>query len=344
MTSKHILALLLIVATMIPFAACGQAPAATPTETEAVTEPAPEPTVDVSTLDTQRILIIGNSHSIDAVQLLYDVLAAHEPDKQFLVGYLYYSGCAIWQHVDFYENKEAVYRYARNSDGFWDAQEKVPLETGLVDQSWDIVFLQGAKSDRDKPNYNEADRIRLEEIVRQYVPNKAVEIAWHGSWANPDDEALFSDDWPVRAPPEGYLDDMLRRYGKLDQVVQYQQYVDSYAQHIKEDPRYGKRISTGTAIMYAVLTLGIDQKEIYRDYTHLNDYARLMAAYAFYVQYTGKPITEVKVTTVPKRLRWSYYQPFGDLQITEEMQQTIIECANYSLDHAWEMPEVRRNG
>ena len=338
--AKRILALLLAAVTMLSLVACNQTPTPSPSETEAPTEPK----VDVSTLDAQHILIIGNSHSIDAVQLLYDVLVAHEPDKKFVVGYLYYSGCAIWQHVNFYENKEAVYRYARNSDGFWNAQEQVPLETGLVDQPWDIVFLQGAKSDRDREGYNLAGRMKLEEIVRKHVPNPDFELAWHGSWANPDDEALFGDDWPVRAPPAGYKDDLLRRYGKLDSVVQYQEYVNSYAQYIKDDESYGKRISTGTSIMYAVLTLGIDQKEIYRDYTHLNDYARLMAAYAFYVQYTGKPITEVKVTNVPKRLRWSYYQPWGDLEITEEMQKTIIECANYSLEHAWEMPEVLRNG
>ena len=144
--AKRILALLLAAVTMLSLVACNQTPTPSPSETEAPTEPK----VEVSTLDTQRILIIGNSHSIDAVQLLYDVLVAHEPDKQFVVGYLYYSGCAIWQHVNFFENKEAVYRYARNSDGFWNAQEQVPLETGLVDQAWDIVFLQGAKTDRDR--------------------------------------------------------------------------------------------------------------------------------------------------------------------------------------------------
>ena len=333
MKIKRFLAFLL--ALVLPVTAVGCT--AQPQETEPVTEVPTQPKEKVEDKQTQRILIIGNSHSIDAVQLLYDVFKSEQPDKEFVIGYLYYSGCAIWQHVDFYENKEAVYRYARNSNGFWDAQEKVPLETGLVDQPWDIVFLQGAKSDRDKDQYNLADRRRLEEIVRAHVPNDDFELAWHGSWANPDDEALFADDWPVRAPPAGYKDDLIRRYG-FNKTVQYQTYVDSYAQYIAGDESYGKRICTGAAVMYAVLSLDIDQKELYRDYTHLNDFGRLMVAYAWYAQYTGKAITEVKITTVPKRLRWSYYQPFGDLEITPEMQDLIIQCANYSLEHPWEMP------
>ena len=332
MKIKRFLALLLSVVTMLAAAGC----AAQPPETEPATEPT-QPKEKVEDKQTQRILIIGNSHSIDAVQLLYDVCKSQEPEKEFVIGYLYYSGCAIWQHVNFYENKEAVYRYARNNDGYWNAQEKVTLETGLRDQSWDIVFLQGAKSDRDRDQYNLAGRRRLEEIVRAHVLNDDFELAWHGSWANPDDEALFADDWPVRAPPTGYKDDLIRRYG-FNKTVQYQTYVDSYAQYIAGDESYGKRICTGAAIMYAVLSLDIDQKELYRDYTHLNDFGRLMVAYAWYAQYTGKAITEVKVTTVPKRLRWSYYQPFGDLEITPEMQDLIIKCANYSLEHPWEMP------
>lgn len=330
---KRLFALLLALVLMFTAVGC----TAQPQETEPATETPTEPKEKVEDKQTQRILIIGNSHSIDAVQLLYDVFKSEEPDKDFIIGYLYYSGCAIWQHVNFYQNKEAVYRYARNSDGFWNAQEQVTLETGLVDQPWDIVFLQAAKSDRDKPNCNEADRRTLEEIVRQYVPNSDFELAWHCSWANPDDEALFSDTWPVRAPPAGYKDDLIRRYG-FNKTVQYQEYMDSYSQYIAPDETYGKRICTGAAVMHAVLDLEIDQKEIYRDYTHLNDFGRLMVAYAWYAQYTGKEITSVNVTTVPKRLRWSYYQPFGDLEITEDMQKLIIECANYSLAHPWDMP------
>lgn len=109
-----------------------------------MTETPTQPKEKVEDKQLQRILIIGNNPSIDAVQLLYDVLKAEEPDMDFVVGYLHYSGYAIWQHINFYENKDAVYRYARNSDGFWDAKEKITLQTGLVDQPWDIVSLQGA--------------------------------------------------------------------------------------------------------------------------------------------------------------------------------------------------------
>ncbi len=97
-------------------------------------------------------------------------------------------------------------------------------------------------------------------------------------------------------------------------------------------------VCPGAAIMYAIFAMERPQTEIYRDYTHLTDFARLMAAYAFYTQHTGEKVTEIKIDTVPTSLRIARYMSQGDLIITDEMKQIILEAVNYAFDHPHEVP------
>jgi hypothetical protein len=87
---------------------------------------------------------------------------------------------------------------------------------------------------------------------------------------------------------------------------------------------------------YAQEVLGIAQTALYRDYTHLSDLGRVLAAYCFYVQFTGEAIDEVKLDRIPAKARQSRYQALGDLVLTEDLKYTIKEAANYSLEHPWE--------
>ena len=92
----------------------------------------------------QRILIIGNSHSIDAFQLLFEVHKAQDLQNQVLLGIVYYSGCSISKHVRFGLESEPAYRYYRNADGNWFVRDNATLIEALQDQPWNLIFLQAA--------------------------------------------------------------------------------------------------------------------------------------------------------------------------------------------------------
>ena len=90
--------------------------------------------------------------------------------------------------------------------------------------------------------------------------------------------------------------------------------------------------------MYAHAVLGVPQLELWRDYTHLDDYGRLIAAYTFYAQLTGKEVTQINLDKIPASLRHRYTRSEGDLIITEEMKQVIIGAANAAREDPWTVP------
>ena len=99
-----------------------------------------------------KILIIRNSHSVDAFRFPHHVYKDKEQDGQLVLGILYYSGCSITQRVDFYKNNEPVCDYYKNTDGNWAITKKTALlENVLKDEKWDKVFLQAANHSLDFP-------------------------------------------------------------------------------------------------------------------------------------------------------------------------------------------------
>ena len=63
-----------------------------------------------------------------------------------------------------------------------------------------------------------------------------------------------------------------------------------------------------------------------------------MGSYSFFAQFTGQKFTAVNVDVVPTYLRMSRYQSEGDLIVTEDLKQIIIEAVNYSVENPWTVP------
>ena len=61
-----------------------------------------------------KIFTIGNSHSYDATQLLYEVFKAQDPEQEVVIGTMYYSGCSIAKHVKFAMNDDPENRMSRH--------------------------------------------------------------------------------------------------------------------------------------------------------------------------------------------------------------------------------------
>ena len=327
---KKLFCLLLCAATVFSLYACSGT-AAEPTET---TEP--KPTQSPEEQQVEKILIFGNSHSGDTFWQLQEVFDAHY-EGQVRLGYLYYSGCTIAQHVKFSSNNEPVYAYRTitNGEDQWTEVKEATMDYALKDQQWDVIVLQGAGADRKKDQYNLTDRRTLEAYVEKYVAQPFT-FVWHSTWANPNDGPVFAPDWPVQ-PPAGCVDNLKVSYG-WDAKVQFSGAISALNDYIRTDDTYTKVISSGTAIMQAVFVQERPQTEIYRDYTHLTDFARLMASYAFFTQYTGQRVAEIKIDVIPACLRQARFQSQGDLVITDEMKAIILEAINYAMDEPFRVP------
>ena len=78
---------------------------------------------------------------------------------------------------------------------------------------------------------------------------------------------------------------------------------------------------------------------MYRDYTHKSDYGRVMVSYMWYAILTGQTeMTQLQYTTVPANMRQKKFVQYGDLVLTDEQIQIILQSVNYALENPYKMP------
>lgn len=281
--------------------------------------------------ETLKIVIVGNSGAVDAYQLLYQAFQDQYPDQKIVLGVMYYSGCTIAQHVGFYQNESPVYSYRINRDGTWVFHDESTLQEGLTDQQWDIVSMHAPK----KSFVTKQDRDLLAQYISECVTNE-YQLYFDYTWPNPNDETFFSPGYDPQ-PPAGYKDSLIRDFG-FDPVNQMNILTAHFKNDMLADGMFDKFVNCSPAIMYAFNRLGCSQLELYRDYTHLSDFGRLMAAYCWVTQITDTPLTEVNIDVVEKSMRHRRAQAYGDMIVTEEMKQIIIQCVNHALENRYDVP------
>ena len=281
-----------------------------------------------------KMMMIGNSHGNDTFWLLHRVFADQMPDQEVTLGAIYYSGCSVSRHVKFAQEKQDVYNYHCNTDGVWNTTKMTNMDVCLGDQPWDIIVFQSGRGDGDN-EYNLVGRRTLEQIVRDRVP-QPYKMIWHITWPCPDEPVFFSEDYPVH-PPAGWVEYLQTHYNH-NTLKQFEVMVGRAKPYLLEDDTYEKVISTGAGVVYAYAVLGVPQTALWRDYTHLTDYGRLISAYTFYAQFTGKAITEINIDVIPAELRQRRFREQGDLIVTEEMKQVIMAAANHALEDPWTTP------
>ena len=272
-----------------------------------------------------KVLILGSSRSVNTFYRLYDVFKDQMPDKEFVFGIMYYSGCSMTMHKDFISRDACVYRYYRNTNGTWNIQEPVTMEYGLKDQKWDIIFLQAGTGDLAN-QMNLECRLYITDYVDKMIPDHPHEFWFHTTWFNSTDPALYVNANTTIDP------------ATVDQYKTLTQGVDTAKAYVFNDPMFEGQICSGTPLMYALKVLEVPEIELYRDHTHLSDYGCLLVGYAFYTQLTGNPVTEINLETIPAANRQPQYQSKGDLTVTEEMKDMILQTAAYNYENPWTIP------
>ena len=294
---------------------CQTAGEGTATTQPAVTESPEE-------AEVLKIMILGSSRSVNTFQLLWEAFKDQMPDQKVVLGIMYYSGCSISEHVQFVSTNQAVYRYYYNDSGRWVTTDDVTMDVGLVDQAWDVILLQAGDGDTAN-NMNEVGRKYLVDYVNSIVQTPHT-FWWHSTWFNSADPELYGSRVYDMTPEK--------------QIEQLTASNDAAKKYVLEDPMFAGRITSGTPMMYAIKELGIADKDLFRDHTHLSDYGCLLVAYAWYAQFTGKEVTEINLGSIPTHLRHKSYQAQGDMVVTEEMKQVIMKTVDYTLKNPWSVP------
>ncbi len=300
------------------FSGCGK------TDEPAVSTQPPVSTESPEEARSLKIMILGSSRSVNTFQLLYEAFKDQMPEQELVLGIMYYSGCSMSMHTNFIKANQSVYDFYCNEDGRWNIQKGVNMDTGLLARAWDVILLQAGNGDLEN-NMNEPCRTFLKEYVDSKVKHPHT-LWWHSTWTNSTDPILY-DPAKTNLKPEN-----------IDQYKQLTDGIDAAKAYVMDDPMFAGHITSGTPMMYALKVLEVPETDLYRDHTHLSDFGCLLVAFAWYAQYTGKPVTQINLETIPAHLRHARFQDQGPLVVTEEMKEIIIQTVNYTLENPWSVP------
>ena len=271
-----------------------------------------------------KIMILGSSRSLNTFRLLYEVFRDQMPEQDVTLGVMYYSSCSMSMHKDFIENNQSVYDYHINDSGKWVIHKKVNMERGLKDQDWDVILMQPGNGDLEN-RMNEPCRTFIKNYVDSVVENPH-QFWWHGTWFNSTDPSLYD-------PAKTTLDP-----ATVDQYAHLTNSIEATKAYVMDDPMFSGHITSGTPMMYALKVLGIPETDLFRDHTHLKDLGFLVVAYAWYAQFTGRPVTEIGLDAIPVHLRRTEHQSLGEFEITDQMKEWIIKTVDYTLNNPWSVP------
>ncbi len=293
--------------------------------------------------NTIRILTIGNSHGNDVNWQLRYVFQQQDPSRRVVVGFLYHSGCSIASHVRYATNNSKEYTYYKNEYGTMESKAEATMLDGLQDEPWDIVLLQ----EMNKPAGKEASfqNDNIDTLIDYVKANTSSDpkIGWHMVWTNPVTQHYWDESTRPTLLPSGWVEDYTNDYN-LDQMYMYRCMTSNVAKYVVTNPRIDPNyvMASGTAIQYANNVLGFTDQELYRDYTHVSDFGRLMSAYLWYCKLTGETfdsIDDIQVDAVPKELRQKRFQK-EDLIVTDALKEAILEAVNHTLENPLSVPEV----
>lgn len=153
----------------------------TETETTVTTatteEPVPEPILPEG--KRLKVLAIGNSFSVDAMEYLYDI-AKSAGYTDIVLGNLYIGGCTLEQHVGTLAKSTPSYDFYLNKGGKW-TKTRGTIPGGLRYADWDVVTLQQASGLSGVEASYEPHLTTLIETVKTSCPD--AKLVWHMTWA-----------------------------------------------------------------------------------------------------------------------------------------------------------------
>ena len=213
-----------------------------------------------------KILAIGNSFSVDAMQNhLFDVLEK-AGYTDITLGNLYIGGCSLDMHYDNLKSNKAAYTFYLNTDGQWSQQANATAGTAFGKARWDVVTIQQVSSFSGLPKQYGNLQGALE-LIKQKEPQ--AKIYWHMTWA-------YQQDSRHEAFP----------YYNKDQMTMYKAIVSTVQEKVVTNSLIDGIIPSGTAIQnLRTSELG---DTLTSDGHHLDDtYGDYTAALTWFCAITG---------------------------------------------------------
>lgn len=180
---KKYICIFLTLAILIGASACSAQPEV-PTTTEAINMNILQKT-DPAEDDILNLLMIGNSFCYYYPDELFGM--AQAAGIKMRICNVYYSGCTLEMHYDWWKNQQRNYRFITHDENGRSEAESVGLEDCLKHQNWDVISLQEASGKQRTGTVAEAmlptqtQRTALLNLLQTQFPKSR--ILWHQTWA-----------------------------------------------------------------------------------------------------------------------------------------------------------------
>ncbi len=145
------------------------------------------PAVTIGATDTEpiRILAIGNSYSNNATQYTEFIAESLEADLNIEVYSLYFAGCSLAQHVDFYTNKKENYELFRRGSNVNGVGALITMQDAFDLYDYDYVTVQQApgRASTFSTYWTEAKPYltQLQDIIEENEPQAQIKV--HQTWS-----------------------------------------------------------------------------------------------------------------------------------------------------------------
>ncbi len=307
-----LLCLLLCPILLLPgLSACGTPTSAPESIGHAAPPAANGPLCDGKTL---KLLAITSSFGLNTTELLYEIAKA-EGCKNIVIGRLYASGCSLNTHNSNALNNTPAYEYSKISSGKWERLENTSMEYGLLDEDWDIIFLQQSASKSPLVDTYGTYIDSIMEYVNKTKTNPTARFVWNMTWAYQGDstQSVFVDTF------------------HSDQMAMYESILSATKEKVAGRTDFDAIIPTGTAIQNARTSYFGDT--LTKDTYHLNNLGRAIAGYTLWATITEKPITQVNLGPVN-----SYDLP-EKLILSDKDRQVIVDAVNKAIATPFEVTQ-----
>lgn len=335
-----------------------QKPATTPQPVQ-TTVPTEEVAPTVPDDGILKVLMIGHSLGNDTMWMLPEVFKNEDPDAKVILGFLYYSGCYLSQHVEFANNQSAVYGYAEynsETDTIWQVAQmdgsfqqfkygnslsgassnsgiSQTSKFAITHQDWDIIITQANPWEAAKLNVGHTPNLIHDfNALKKYVLDNDIEkstepqFAWNAVWTWADEEsAMRPDD----------KSNIQLTVGSVDAFYEMMFSV------LKDDlvPNLDLAYVIPSAAAYCnALSSYLEPIDMHRDYVHATDYGRMMIAYLVYCTLTGTDIDACKLSPIGYEFRKNEIAVLSkeDLVLTESQKEILIESIHNAMMNPYE--------
>ena len=232
---------------------------------------------DVPTYDNQKILVIGNSFSNDALTYFYDIIENNQIKPGFILGHLDIGGSSLEVHDTNARTNNDVYNYQKRTEAGLDTKPMHTMAQVLEDESWDIVTIQQVSGKSGVANTYQPYLDNLINFIKTNSKNKHVRIAFHMTWAY---EASSTHPDFVN-----YNNDQAMMYDSIMYVAQ---------QIIGNHDDVDFIIPSGTAIQN--LRHSVIEDNLTRDGYHLNQIGQYAAGLTWVKYFFGTDLSTLNLT------------------------------------------------